>query len=234
MIGPLERIDSLGYFQVNRPLISCLDVAWNWTTERHYFRNKLIRSYDFNFHFCIPNSTNTWEAIYEMPELTEEERTQYQFCFICNCCQIGSGSPHWLCSHVAYSRARDDRSPVRVQIGQFLFRRGQAGDAQQGVVLLRPVAAHRRWVKRVTAAIWADFSDLRTNSFTSLEQSHMRGYCFPDVAAFLFFPSFLICVIVSFLCRFECSKLFGDTWQTNQEWSQSWKWVMAIIFPFKK
>jgi len=37
--------------------------------ERHYFRDILIKSFDFNFGFCIPNSTNTWEAIYDMPEL---------------------------------------------------------------------------------------------------------------------------------------------------------------------
>eukprot|EP00455_Lapot_gusevi_P007758 TRINITY_DN13312_c0_g2_i1.p1 TRINITY_DN13312_c0_g2~~TRINITY_DN13312_c0_g2_i1.p1 ORF type:complete len:186 (-),score=37.91 TRINITY_DN13312_c0_g2_i1:310-867(-) len=41
--------------------------------ERHYFRDRLIRSYDFTFHFCIPNSTNTWEAIYEVPELDPAE-----------------------------------------------------------------------------------------------------------------------------------------------------------------
>lgn len=37
--------------------------------ERHYFRDQLIKSYDFEFGFVIPNSTNTWEAIYDMPEL---------------------------------------------------------------------------------------------------------------------------------------------------------------------
>jgi len=37
--------------------------------ERHYFKDQLIKSFDFNFGFCIPNSTNTWEAIYDMPEL---------------------------------------------------------------------------------------------------------------------------------------------------------------------
>jgi len=40
--------------------------------ERHYFRNYLIRTYDFTFGFCIPNTVNTWEAIYEMPELEPE------------------------------------------------------------------------------------------------------------------------------------------------------------------
>jgi len=37
--------------------------------ERHYFGDQLIRSYDFDFGFCIPNSTNTWEAIYDVPAL---------------------------------------------------------------------------------------------------------------------------------------------------------------------
>lgn len=41
--------------------------------ERHYFREKLIKSFDFTFGFCIPNSTNSWEAIYDLPELTKEE-----------------------------------------------------------------------------------------------------------------------------------------------------------------
>lgn len=26
--------------------------------ERHYFKNKLIKSYEFTFPFCMPNSTN--------------------------------------------------------------------------------------------------------------------------------------------------------------------------------
>ena len=38
--------------------------------ERHYFRERLIKSFDFNFGFCIPSSTNSWEAIYDMPKLT--------------------------------------------------------------------------------------------------------------------------------------------------------------------
>lgn len=39
--------------------------------ERHYFRNQLIKSFDFSFGFCIPNSTNSWEAIYDVPPLDE-------------------------------------------------------------------------------------------------------------------------------------------------------------------
>jgi len=40
--------------------------------ERHYFRDILIKSFDFEFGFCIPNSVNTWEAIYDVPELDPE------------------------------------------------------------------------------------------------------------------------------------------------------------------
>ena len=39
--------------------------------ERHYFKGKLIKSFEFKFGFCIPNTVNSWEAIYDMPELTE-------------------------------------------------------------------------------------------------------------------------------------------------------------------
>jgi hypothetical protein len=40
--------------------------------ERHYFRNELVKSYDFTFGFCIPSSTNTWDAIYSVPSLEED------------------------------------------------------------------------------------------------------------------------------------------------------------------
>ncbi len=32
--------------------------------ERHYFRNKLIKSFKFSIPFCIPNTVNNLEAIY--------------------------------------------------------------------------------------------------------------------------------------------------------------------------
>lgn len=37
--------------------------------ERHYFKNKLIKSFDFNFPYCIPDSTNTWYSEYELPPM---------------------------------------------------------------------------------------------------------------------------------------------------------------------
>ncbi|XP_040059820.1 protein unc-119 homolog B isoform X1 [Gasterosteus aculeatus] len=39
--------------------------------ERHYFRDHLLKSFDFDFGFCIPNSRNTCEHLYEFPQLSE-------------------------------------------------------------------------------------------------------------------------------------------------------------------
>ena len=39
--------------------------------ERHYFRDQLIKSFDFEFGFCIPGSVNTWDAVYSLPALSE-------------------------------------------------------------------------------------------------------------------------------------------------------------------
>lgn len=37
--------------------------------ERHYFENILLKSFDFTFPFCIPNSSNEWESEYELPPI---------------------------------------------------------------------------------------------------------------------------------------------------------------------
>eukprot|EP01113_Clastostelium_recurvatum_P008132 TRINITY_DN13814_c0_g1_i1.p1 TRINITY_DN13814_c0_g1~~TRINITY_DN13814_c0_g1_i1.p1 ORF type:complete len:196 (-),score=34.35 TRINITY_DN13814_c0_g1_i1:29-565(-) len=44
--------------------------------ERHYFRNRLIKSFEFKFGFCIPGSTNSWEFIYDMPKLSKKEEQE--------------------------------------------------------------------------------------------------------------------------------------------------------------
>ncbi|TPX62151.1 hypothetical protein PhCBS80983_g00741 [Powellomyces hirtus] len=41
--------------------------------ERHYFKNRLIKSFDFTFGFCIPGSVNTWESVYTMPPLDSDQ-----------------------------------------------------------------------------------------------------------------------------------------------------------------
>ncbi|XP_058019935.1 protein unc-119 homolog A [Ahaetulla prasina] len=40
--------------------------------ERHYFRDQLLKSFDFQFGFCIPTSKNSCEHIYEFPQLSED------------------------------------------------------------------------------------------------------------------------------------------------------------------
>lgn len=45
--------------------------------ELHYFKNRLVRLYDFTFGFCIPNSVNTWEAIYDVPVLEPGQVQEY-------------------------------------------------------------------------------------------------------------------------------------------------------------
>lgn len=41
--------------------------------ERHYFCDRLLKSFDFEFGFVMPTSKNSMEHIYEFPALTEEE-----------------------------------------------------------------------------------------------------------------------------------------------------------------
>uniref|UniRef100_A0AC35TMR9 GMP_PDE_delta domain-containing protein n=1 Tax=Rhabditophanes sp. KR3021 TaxID=114890 RepID=A0AC35TMR9_9BILA len=41
--------------------------------EKHYFKGKLLKSFQFAFGFCMRNSTNTIEHIYQVPKLTDKE-----------------------------------------------------------------------------------------------------------------------------------------------------------------
>uniref|UniRef100_A0A6V3S3I7 GMP phosphodiesterase delta subunit domain-containing protein n=1 Tax=Lotharella globosa TaxID=91324 RepID=A0A6V3S3I7_9EUKA len=40
--------------------------------ERHYFKGKLIKSWEFKVDFCMPNSVNNWEAMYDLPPMKKE------------------------------------------------------------------------------------------------------------------------------------------------------------------
>jgi len=42
--------------------------------ERHYFRDTHLKTFDFDFGFCIPRSKNTCEHIYEFPAMDKETR----------------------------------------------------------------------------------------------------------------------------------------------------------------
>lgn len=55
--------------------------------ERHFFRDQLLKSFDFDFGYCIPNSINTCEHIYHVPNLSESLSKKFFF-FILNFKQI--------------------------------------------------------------------------------------------------------------------------------------------------
>ncbi|XP_005100457.1 protein unc-119 homolog B isoform X2 [Aplysia californica] len=40
--------------------------------EKHYFRDRVLKCFDFEFGFCIPHSRNTVEHIYEFPKLSDD------------------------------------------------------------------------------------------------------------------------------------------------------------------
>jgi len=40
--------------------------------EKHYFKDRTLKCFDFEFGFCIPHSRNTVEHIYEFPKLNDE------------------------------------------------------------------------------------------------------------------------------------------------------------------
>ena len=44
--------------------------------EKHYFRDQLLKTFDFDFGFCIPESVNSCEQIYEFPRLDQETMNQ--------------------------------------------------------------------------------------------------------------------------------------------------------------
>jgi len=48
--------------------------------ERHYFHDQLIKSFDFDFGFCPPNTRNSIEHIYEMPEF-DSQQSKHRFSF---------------------------------------------------------------------------------------------------------------------------------------------------------
>ena len=70
-LGPdflnLRTVGLTLYFSIGKQPIKNMEMI-----ERHYFRGKCIREFSFKFGFVIPNSTNSWEFMYDLPELSEE------------------------------------------------------------------------------------------------------------------------------------------------------------------
>lgn len=65
----LRTVGSLTYFSNGEYPVSNFRMI-----ERHYFRDRLMQNYDFNIDFMIPNTINSREFIYTLPELSELEK----------------------------------------------------------------------------------------------------------------------------------------------------------------
>ena len=49
----------------------------NLTIVDHFFlKNKIIKTFEFNFPFCAPNATNEWEYIYDFPVFEENVKQE--------------------------------------------------------------------------------------------------------------------------------------------------------------
>ena len=74
-LGPdflkLETVGLTMYFSIGPKPINNMEMI-----ERHYVRGRCIREFSFKFGFVIPNSTNSWEFIYDLPNLTDEEKEE--------------------------------------------------------------------------------------------------------------------------------------------------------------
>ena len=42
--------------------------------ERHFFRGQHLKTFHFDFGFCIPNSVNSCEHIYDFPKLDRKQQ----------------------------------------------------------------------------------------------------------------------------------------------------------------
>uniref|UniRef100_A0A3Q1FCU2 Unc-119 lipid binding chaperone c n=1 Tax=Acanthochromis polyacanthus TaxID=80966 RepID=A0A3Q1FCU2_9TELE len=80
--------------------------------ERHFYRNLLLKTFDFEIGFCIPHSRNTCEHIYCLPDLDPNIGTIKLFQ-----CLLSSGSGrelpscqqlHFLCGSVVTSRLQHE------------------------------------------------------------------------------------------------------------------------------
>ena len=102
--------------------------------ERHFFRGRHLKTFDFNFGFCIPDSKNTWYAI--VPYV--EEGTYLISHFMSN-----RTPPPLQRAHIRVPGAErgggwaDGGGPLRDQVGQLLLRRRRPRHAQQGRLQLQ-------------------------------------------------------------------------------------------------
>ncbi|CAF0836178.1 unnamed protein product [Adineta steineri] len=64
----LKQVGALVGFKVGNREVKSFRMV-----ERHFFRDQLIKSFDFDFGFCPPDTTNSIEHIYDMPEIDSKQ-----------------------------------------------------------------------------------------------------------------------------------------------------------------
>ena len=70
-----KEISSLLVFKVGDSPVSNLTIV-----DHFFFKNKLIKSFQFNFPFCAPNATNEWEYVYQFPKIEEAMKEEMLAC----------------------------------------------------------------------------------------------------------------------------------------------------------
>ncbi|ORY30459.1 hypothetical protein BCR33DRAFT_724289 [Rhizoclosmatium globosum] len=71
MVDPENMTRTIEY-AFPKEILSFESIGTNLVFAIHYFKDKMIKSFDFSFGFCIPNSVNTWENVYKVPKLDEK------------------------------------------------------------------------------------------------------------------------------------------------------------------
>jgi len=74
---PVQLLE--GYMQGSEPHQAWVQICCLCSEPQLFCtpQDKVVRVYDFTFGFCIPNSTNSWEAIYDVPKYTSSQVTDY-------------------------------------------------------------------------------------------------------------------------------------------------------------
>ena len=62
-----KAISSLLLFKIGDLPVTNLTIV-----DHFFYKDKIIKSFEFKFPFCAPNATNEWQYIYDFPKLEED------------------------------------------------------------------------------------------------------------------------------------------------------------------
>lgn len=67
----LRHIGATIDFKIGSEAVRCFRMV-----EKHYFNSTQLKEFDFLFPFCMPNSRNSCDQVYEVPVLQADLKTQ--------------------------------------------------------------------------------------------------------------------------------------------------------------